>query len=279
MNVGQIIKDRYKILELLGEGGMAFVYKAEDRQLKRMVAIKTLKPNYVQQETFVERFKREAQTVANLNHPNIVQIFDWGIEDEPFFVMEYIEGNTLTSIIAKKKTISIGDILFIGAQVSDGLQAAHNRGLVHRDIKPGNIIFNPDNGEIKITDFGIAKISDDSRTRTGSVMGSPLYMSPEQLKGQKVTGATDTYSLGITLYKLVCGETPYQGDTLANLTYQILNKRPRSVREFNPELPNGVVRLINKAIQREPDKRFLSAATMAEALRRQASREAREEAS
>ena len=113
MNIGQIIKDRYKILELLGEGGMAFVYKAEDRQLKRTVAIKTLKPNYVQQETFVERFKREAQTVANLNHPNIVQIFDWGIEDEPFFVMEYIEGNTLTSIIAKKKTISIGDILFI----------------------------------------------------------------------------------------------------------------------------------------------------------------------
>jgi serine/threonine-protein kinase len=103
MNIGQIIKDRYKILELLGEGGMAFVYKAEDKQLKRTVAIKTLKPNYVQQETFVERFKREAQTVANLNHPNIVQIFDWGIEGEPFFVMEYIEGNTLTSIIAKKK--------------------------------------------------------------------------------------------------------------------------------------------------------------------------------
>jgi serine/threonine-protein kinase len=148
MNVGQIIKDRYKILELLGEGGMAFVYKAEDRQLKRMVAIKTLKPNYVQQETFVERFKREAQTVANLNHPNIVQIFDWGIEDEPFFVMEYIEGNTLTSIIAKKKTISIGDILFIGAQVSDGLQAAHNRGLVHRDIKPGNIMITP-SGKVK----------------------------------------------------------------------------------------------------------------------------------
>jgi serine/threonine-protein kinase len=106
MNVGQIIKDRYKILELLGEGGMAFVYKAEDRQLKRMVAIKTLKPNYVQQETFVERFKREAQTVANLNHPNIVQIFDWGIEDEPFFVMEYIEGNTLTSIIAKRRQLA-----------------------------------------------------------------------------------------------------------------------------------------------------------------------------
>ena len=181
MNVGQIIKDRYKILELLGEGGMAFVYKAEDRQLKRMVAIKTLKPNYVQQETFVERFKREAQTVANLNHPNIVQIFDWGIEDEPFFVMEYIEGNTLTSIIAKKKTISIGDILFIGAQVSDGLQAAHNRGLVHRDIKPGNIMITP-SGKVKVTDFGIVSIQneDSDITKTGSILGTASYISPEQ---------------------------------------------------------------------------------------------------
>ena len=163
--------------------------------------------------------------------------------------------------------------------MADALAYAHSQKIVHRDIKPGNIIFNPDNGDIKITDFGIAKISDDSRTRTGAVMGSPLYMSPEQLKGQKVTGASDIYSLGVTLYKLVSGETPYQGDTLANLTYQILNKRPRSVREFNADLPNGVVRLINKAIQREPDKRFASAATMAEAVRRLAVREAGQEVS
>ena len=181
----------------------------------------------------------------------------------------------------------IGQILAAGggqiAQVLDrigsALEVAHQAGIIHRDIKPGNIIYNPDTGGIKITDFGIAKISDDSRTRTGAVMGSPLYMSPEQLKGQKVTGASDIYSLGITLYKLVSGGTPYQGDTLANLTYQILNKRPRSVREFNAELPNGVVRLINKAIQREPDKRFASAATMAEAVRRLAVREAKEEIS
>ena len=184
MNIGQIIKDRYKILELLGEGGMAFVYKAEDKQLKRTVAIKTLKPNYVQQETFVERFKREAQTVANLNHPNIVQIFDWGIEGEPFFVMEYIEGNTLTSIIAKKKTISIGDILFISAQVSDGLQAAHSRGLVHRDIKPGNIMITP-GGKVKVTDFGIVSIQneDSDITKTGSILGTASYISPEQAQG------------------------------------------------------------------------------------------------
>ena len=141
---------------------------------------------------------------------------------------------------------------------------------------PGIIIYNPNDGAIKSTDFGIAKVSDDSRTNPGSVMGSPLYMSPEQLEVQKVTGASDIYSLGVTLYKLVSGATPYEGDTLANLTYQILNKRPRSVREFNADIPNGVVRLINKAIQREPDKRFASAATMAEAVRRLAVREARE---
>ena len=132
MKIGQVVKDRYKILEVLGEGGMAFVYKAKDTQLERFVAIKTLKPNYVNQEAFVERFKREAKTAANLNHPNIVQIFDWGIEEEPFFVMEYIEGSTLTSIISKNKTISLSDILFIGAQVSNGLQAAHSNGLVHK---------------------------------------------------------------------------------------------------------------------------------------------------
>jgi len=207
MNIGQIIKDRYKILELLGEGGMAFVYKAEDMQLKRTVAIKTLKPNYVQQETFVERFKREAQTVANLNHPNIVQIFDWGIEDEPFFVMEYIEGNTLTSIIARKKTISIGDILFIGAQVADGLQAAHSRGLVHRDIKPGNIMITP-GGKVKVTDFGIVSIQneDSDITKTGSILGTANYISPEQAQGKPVSVESDLYSLGTVMYELIAGD-------------------------------------------------------------------------
>ena len=144
MKIGQIIKERYEIVEILGEGGMAFVYKAKDKQLQRNVAIKTLKPNYVNQEKFVDRFRREAQTAANLNHPNIVQIFDWGIEDEPYFVMEYIEGNTLTSIITGNKTVGLNDILYIGSQVANGLKEAHKHGLVHRDIKPGNIMITPD---------------------------------------------------------------------------------------------------------------------------------------
>ncbi|WP_269079027.1 serine/threonine-protein kinase [Marinobacter similis] len=190
--------------------------------------------------------------------------------------MDYAQGRPLSEFGKSGRLLPLPAVLEIIARVADALAYAHSQKVVHRDIKPGNIIYNPNDGAIKITDFGIAKISDDSRTKTGSVMGSPLYMSPEQLKGQKVTGASDIYSLGVTLYKLVSGETPYQGDTLANLTYQILNKRPRSVREFNADIPNGVVRLINKAIQREPDKRFASAATMAEAVRRLAVREARE---
>ena len=179
MQIGQIIKERYEITQLLGEGGMSYVYKAIDKQLQRTVAIKTLKPNYVEQEKFVERFKREAQTAANLNHPNIVQIFDWGIGDEPFFVMEYIEGNTLTSIIANKRTISMNDILFIGAQVSSGLQAAHSKGLVHRDIKPGNIMITPE-GKVKVTDFGIVSLQNEESdiTKTGSILGTASYISP-----------------------------------------------------------------------------------------------------
>ena len=200
MKIGQIVKERYEILEILGEGGMAFVYKARDTQLERFVAIKTLKPNYVNQETFVDRFKREAKTAANLNHPNIVQIFDWGIEGEPYFVMEYIEGNTLTSIIAKNKTISLSDILFIGAQVSSGLHAAHQKGLVHRDIKPGNIMITPD-GKVKVTDFGIVSLQNEESdiTKTGSILGTASYISPEQAQGKSVSIESDLYSLGTVL--------------------------------------------------------------------------------
>ncbi len=274
---------RYEIEREIGRGAMGVVYLGKDPKIARTVAIKTLSYQAFDDNELRDlksRFFREAEAAGRLNHPAIVTVYDVGEEaDLAFIAMDYARGRPLSDFCKPGRLLPLATVLDIVARVADALDYAHRQRIIHRDIKPGNIIFNPDNGEIKITDFGIAKISDDSRTRTGNVMGSPLYMSPEQLKGQKVTGASDTYSLGITLYKLVSGETPYQGDTLANLTYQILNKRPKSVREFNPDLPNGVVRLINKAIQREPDKRFLSAATMAEALRRQASREAREEAS
>ncbi len=260
MKIGQIVKERYEILEILGEGGMAFVYKARDMQLERFVAIKTLKPNYVNQETFVDRFKREAKTAANLNHPNIVQIFDWGIEDEPYFVMEYIEGNTLTSIIAKNRTISLSDILFIGAQVSNGLHAAHQKGLVHRDIKPGNIMITPD-GKVKVTDFGIVSLQNEESdiTKTGSILGTASYISPEQAQGKPVSFESDLYSLGTVLYELITGKAPFSGDSPISTATKHLTEKPEKPSLFRRDLPRGVEGAILKLLEKASYDRFKSA--------------------
>ena len=260
MQIGQIIKERYEITQLLGEGGMSYVYKAIDKQLQRTVAIKTLKPNYVEQEKFVERFKREAQTAANLNHPNIVQIFDWGIGDEPFFVMEYIEGNTLTSIIANKRTISMNDILFIGAQVSSGLQAAHSKGLVHRDIKPGNIMITPE-GKVKVTDFGIVSLQNEESdiTKTGSILGTASYISPEQAQGKPVSKESDLYSLGTVLYELITGRPPFEGDTpIATATKHITDK-PEKLSTYRADIPKGIENAVLKLLHKYPKDRFKNA--------------------
>ena len=260
MKIGQIVKERYEILEILGEGGMAFVYKARDTQLERFVAIKTLKPNYVNQNTFVERFRREAQTAANLNHPNIVQIFDWGIDEEPYFVMEYIEGNTLTSIISKNRTISLSDILFIGSQVSSGLHAAHMKGLVHRDIKPGNIMITPD-GKVKVTDFGIVSLQNEESdiTKTGSILGTASYISPEQAQGKPVSIESDLYSLGTVLYELIAGRPPFSGDSpIATATKHLTNK-PEKLSTFRRDLPKGVENAVMKLLEKATYDRYRSA--------------------
>ena len=260
MKIGQIVKERYEILEILGEGGMAFVYKARDMQLERFVAIKTLKPNYVNQETFVDRFKREAKTAANLNHPNIVQIFDWGIEEEPYFVMEYIEGNTLTSIIAKNRTISLSDILFIGAQVSSGLHAAHQKGLVHRDIKPGNIMITPD-GKVKVTDFGIVSLQNEESdiTKTGSILGTASYISPEQAQGKPVSIESDLYSLGTVLYELITGRAPFSGDSPISTATKHLTEKPEKPSLYRRDLPKGVESAILRLLEKASYDRFKSA--------------------
>ena len=260
MKIGQIIKERYEILEVLGEGGMAFVYKAIDTQLERFVAIKTLKPNYVNQETFVERFRREAKTAANLNHPNIVQIFDWGIEEEPFFVMEYIEGNTLTSIVAKNRTISLSDVLFIGAQVASGLQAAHQKGLVHRDIKPGNIMITPD-GKVKVTDFGIVSLQNEESdiTKTGSILGTASYISPEQAQGRPVSIESDLYSLGTVLYELIAGKPPFSGESPISTATKHLTDKPEKLSNFRKDIPKGVENAVLKLLEKSTFDRFKSA--------------------
>ena len=260
MKIGQIVKERYEILEILGEGGMAFVYKARDTQLERFVAIKTLKPNYVNQNTFVERFRREAQTAANLNHPNIVQIFDWGIDEEPYFVMEYIEGNTLTSIISKNRTISLSDILFIGSQVSSGLHAAHMKGLVHRDIKPGNIMITPD-GKVKVTDFGIVSLQNEESdiTKTGSILGTASYISPEQAQGKPVSIESDLYSLGTVLYELITGKPPFSGASPIATATKHLTDKPEKLSTFRRDLPKGVENAVMKLLEKATYDRYRSA--------------------
>ena len=260
MKIGQIIKERYEIVEILGEGGMAFVYRAKDKQLQRNVAIKTLKPNYVNQEKFVDRFRREAQTAANLNHPNIVQIFDWGIEDEPYFVMEYIEGNTLTSIISGNRTVGLNDILYIGSQVANGLKEAHKHGLVHRDIKPGNIMITPD-GKVKVTDFGIVSLQNEESdiTKTGAVLGTASYISPEQAQGKAVSFESDLYSLGTVLYELIAGRPPFTGDSPIATATKHLTDKPERLSNYRKDIPKALENAILKLLEKRPSDRFKSA--------------------
>ncbi|WP_336366359.1 serine/threonine-protein kinase [Marinobacter sp. C2H3] len=282
-SVSRPVLGRYEIVRELGRGAMGVVYLATDPKIARTVAVKTLPYAALDQDqlsALKARFFREAEAAGRLSHPAIVTIYDVGEEpDLAYMAMDYAPGRPLSEFARPGRLLPVATVLDVLAEVAEALAYAHERRIVHRDIKPSNILYDAESGSVKVTDFGIARVADDSMTRTGSVMGSPLYMSPEQLMGQKVTGASDIYSLGATLFKLVTGETPFQGDTLAGLTYQILNKRPRSARSLNADLPAGVVRVIGKAIQREPGKRFGSAAEMAEALRRAAARELREAAS
>ena len=273
MKINDLIKNRYRIIELLGEGGMAFVFKAKDEQLERFVAIKTLKPSYLENENFVTRFKREAQTAANLNHPNIVQIFDWGVEEnEPYFVMEFIEGTTLSTVISKNKKINITDVLHIGAQVSSALQAAHESNLVHRDIKPGNIMITP-NGKIKVTDFGIVSIQneDSDMTKSGTILGTANYISPEQAQGTSVSSKSDLYSLGIVMYEMLSGRTPFIGETPISIATQHLTEKPRPLIELVENIPSGIDKIILKLLNKKPESRFKSAEDLRAALIQQKS--------
>lgn len=273
MEVNDLIKKRYRILELLGEGGMAFVFKAKDEQLERNVAIKTLKPIYISDSNFVSRFKREAQTAANLNHPNIVQIFDWGVEEnEPYFVMEYVEGTTLSSVLAKNKRVNISDALYIGSQVSAALHEAHENNLVHRDIKPGNIMITP-GGKIKVTDFGIVSIQDEDSdiTKSGTILGTANYISPEQAQGLPVSKQSDLYSLGVVLYELISGKTPFDGDTPISIATKHLTEKPKPISELINDIPTGVEKIVLKLLNKKQINRFKSAEDLRAALNQQKS--------
>lgn len=271
------ILGRYEIERELGRGAMGVVYLGLDPKISRRVAIKTLSYREFdngQLQQIKQRFFREAEAAGRLNHPNIVTVYDVGEEDDlAFIAMDYVEGVSLDRCVSQTQLLSVQEVYEIVASVADALSYAHAQNIVHRDIKPANILYDADTGQVKVADFGIARIVDDSKTKTGDMLGSPVYMSPEQLKGSKVTGASDIYSLGVTLYQLLTGVLPYNGDSIANLAYLILNKKYISVREVRPELSTGIVRIVNKAMHKEPSRRYEDASAMADALRGLCSRE------
>lgn len=264
---------RYRLERELGRGAMGSVYLASDPTIGRQVAIKTLplREHYEarEQEAIARRFLQEAEAVGRLAHPNIVSIHDAGQEhDLAYMAMDYVEGDSLDAWTGESALLPVWEVLDIAAQVADALDYAHQRKVVHRDIKPANIIYDRDSGIVKITDFGIARILDNKRTRTGTVLGTPSYMSPEQVAGHKVNGQSDLFSLGATLFQLLTGHLPFHGDSVATLMYRIANQKTPSLRSYRRGLPVCVGRLLGRALQKVPARRFANGAGMAVALRK-----------
>jgi eukaryotic-like serine/threonine-protein kinase len=252
---------RYELTHLVARGGMAQVYRALDRQLERPVALKVLFPELSVDRTFVERFRREAQAAANLSHPNIVPVFDWGEDDSTYFiVMEYVEGRPLSAVLRDSRPIPPRQIAMIGAGVAAALAFAHRHGVVHRDVKPGNVLITPD-GDVKVTDFGIARAmnTEESLTQTGAVMGTAAYFSPEQAEGKGVDSRSDIYSLGVVLYEMAVGRPPFTGDSPVAVASKHVRDLPVLPREANPSVPPALEAVVMKAMAKNPDDRYGSA--------------------
>lgn len=255
LKTGMIIAERYEILGKIGSGGMADVYKAKDHKLNRFVAVKVLKAEFREDTTFIRKFRSEAQAAAGLTHPNIVNVFDVGDDEGVYYiVMELIEGITLKEYISKKGRLSIKEATSIAIQVSMGLEAAHSHGIVHRDVKPQNIIISMD-GKVKVTDFGIARAA-SSNTISSNVMGSVHYSSPEQVRGGYSDEKSDIYSLGITLYEMVTGKVPFDGDTTVAIAIKHLQEEMVPPSIYTPELPNSLEQIIFKCTQKSVDRRY-----------------------
>ena len=257
----RIYSGRYELTHLIARGGMAQVYRAMDRQLERPVALKVLFPELSVDRTFVERFRREAQAAANLSHPNIVPVFDWGEDDGSYFiVMEYVQGRPLSAVLRDPQRLSPRQIATIGAGVAAALAFAHRHGVVHRDVKPGNILITPD-GDVKVTDFGIARAmnTEESLTQTGAVMGTAAYFSPEQAEGKGVDSRSDIYSLGVVLYEMAVGRPPFTGDSPVAVASKHVRDQPVLPRQANPTVPPALEAVIMKAMAKNPDDRYGSA--------------------
>lgn len=275
--INKPVLGRYEIQKELGRGAMGVVYLGRDPRISRMVAIKTLHYKHFDATQLTDvkaRFFREAEAAGRLSHPNIVSVFDAGEEDDlAFIAMDYVPGKPLSYYAHPQRLLPVPIVYGLMAKAADALFYAHKHQIIHRDIKPSNLLYDSETGRLKVSDFGIARLVDNSRTRTGDVMGSPLYMSPEQLKGAKVSEAADIYSLGVTMYQLLCGQLPYDGDTLANLTYQIVQGKHPSVRNHRAELPSSATRITNKALQKDAEDRYQTAREMAEAIRKAIARD------
>lgn len=265
---GQLINDRYEILKLIGEGGMANVYLARDTILDRRVAVKVLRGDLAGDEKFVRRFQREALSASSLSHPNIVEIYDVGEDDGNFYiVMEYIEGKTLKQLIKKRGVLSLPETMDIMLQLLDALKSAHDSYIIHRDIKPQNIMIK-DSGLVKITDFGIAMALNSAQlTQTNSVMGSVHYLPPEQASGKGSTIRSDIYSLGILMFEMLTGRVPFRGDSAVEIALKHMKEPLPSVRELNPVVPQSVENIILKAAAKNPKNRYHDVREMADDIK------------
>jgi len=264
---------RYQIREMIGEGAMASVYQAYDPEIDRTLAIKVLKPHLARVEQYRARFLREARAAGVLSHPNIVTIFDVGVEgDVPYIAMELLDGMTLGDLIRSGREFTVDEVVAIGIELTRALDFAHRKGIVHRDVKPGNVMMIEDRGTVKVTDFGICQV--DSRdgteltqaTRVGDVLGTPNYMSPEQVAGGKVDARSDLFSVGVVLYRLVTGVLPFEGDSVVTVAYKIAQADAPAVEKLRADVPLSLRRAIDRALKKQPEKRYQSGEEFAQAL-------------
>ncbi len=267
--IGSIFGGRYRLVELLGQGGMATVYRALDTQLGRDVTIKLLRPEYLRDPDFSSRFRQEAQNAASLSHPNVVTVYDYGEDPSgPFIVMEYVDGEDLATILKRNGSLPPTQAARIGAAVARALEAAHTRGIVHRDVKPGNVLIGRD-GRVKVVDFGIARaIAEAQMTLPGTTLGSVHYFSPEQARGEPTTAASDIFSLGIVLFEMLTGRRPWEGDSAAAVALARLSPPVPDPVLLRPSLPSDLAAIDRKSLALDPADRFATAGAMADALER-----------
>ncbi len=260
--INTLFDGRYRILRRLGRGGMADVYLAEDEELGRRVAIKILNERHAADEQFVERFRREATNAAGLSHPNIVSIYDRGEAEGTYYIaMEYLEGSTLKDIVGQRGPLPVGEAIGFTRDILGALKVAHRKGIVHRDIKPHNVMCDAD-GRVKVTDFGIARAGASQMTEAGSIIGTAQYLSPEQARGGVVDARSDLYSVGVVLYELLTGTVPFNGDTTVEIAMKHLSTTPEPPSARRPELPQALDQIVLRALAKDPDERYQTAEEM-----------------